>query len=172
MSYFVINKSSVKVPVYDIYPGGTVIGHLWPREAFGLTSYTYEFPGVRFRDGSGVVRDGVVDGLSAPDLWHEPCTDYPYGTAPIGGITYFTFMFRRQESIYRPDASYWGSVAAGRRVACQNETSGTTHPEWKLINYVESSSGGWVLVAGNYGFVNTGLEDGSTPTTISMYGTW
>jgi len=62
------------------------------------------------------------------------------------------------------------------RVACKTALSGDTMPHWKAINYVErSTDGAWIKVEGaglSYGFVNTGLEDGSMPNTISMYGTW
>jgi hypothetical protein len=40
---------------------------------------------------------------------------------------------------------------------------------------VENTSGKWVKVTGdgkNYGFVDTGLKSGSSPTSIAMYGKW
>ena len=104
------------------------------------------------------------------------CADFPYGTVTIDGTKYITFKFRRTENVYYGDGSYWGTVYTGARVACKTSMSGDSHPEWKAINYVEKkSTGEWVKVTGKgytYGFVNTGLEDGAMPSTISMYGSW
>ena len=53
--------------------------------------------------------------------------------------------------------------------------SGDSHPDWKGINYVESTSGAWVRVTGagsNYGFVDTGLGVASGYSSIPMYGRW
>lgn len=106
----------------------------------------------------------------------EKCSQHPYGTVTINGTKYITFKFRRTENVYKPNATLWGTVYTGARVACLNGDSGDTHPEWKKINYVEKkSTGEWVKVSGSgysYGFVNTGMEDGAMPTSISMYGSW
>ena len=61
--------------------------------------------------------------------------------------------------------------------ACKSAIMGESHPDWKSIYYVKSSkTGKWVpIVEGDdtvNGFVDVGLNQGSTPSTISMYGTW
>jgi len=190
-NWFCINKSGSSIPVWD-RPGfpsiehSVQIGTIYNNEAFG---YDWDWGGdgvfnhIVFRNGSGNVAGGfVIDNVVGnvnqplPSGWATDCTDYKYGTVTIGGTTYKTFKFRRSETIYTPSATSWGSVAANMRVACLSSTSGSSNPHWKLINYVErSSDGAWIQVSGaghTYGFVNTGLEDGSTPSTISMYGTW
>ena len=71
---------------------------------------------------------------------------------------------------------YTATVASGMEVACRTDAMGDSHPDWKLINYVKRSSDGqWVAVTGSgykHGFVDIGLNVGSTPGSISMYGTW
>ena len=60
-------------------------------------------------------------------------------------------------------------------VACLDACAGQTKQWTKQIHYVENTSGKWVKVTGdgkNYGFVDTGLKSGSSPTSIAMYGKW
>ena len=183
---FCVNKSGVSCPVYA-EPGWpdleklTRIGTIYNREAFGFDANwggDGVFNHIVFRNSSGRVVYGFLDPLVVsdhPDVL-TPCSDYPYGTITINGVKYITFKFRRKETVYRGDGTVWGAVAAGMRVACKTDLAGDSHPEWKAINYVErSTDGAWIKVQGaglSYGFVNTGLEDGSMPTTISMYGSW
>jgi len=107
---------------------------------------------------------------------------YPYGREYINGAWHITFKFRRTENVYTATGRYWGRVAAGMRVACLDTTefyrsgSGQKNPHWKVINYVERSTDrAWIKVTGdgvNYGIVDIGLDHGSSPSSISMYGTW
>jgi len=189
---FCINKSGSAIPVWDrpgfpSYEGSVQIGTIYNTEAFG---YNWDWGGdgifnnIAFRHISGSVSGGfIVHGdvggnlnPSLPSGWDTDCTTHPYDYVYIGGTKYWTFKFRRLETIYTPSATSWGGVASGMRVACLSAASGSSNPHWKLINYVErSSDGAWIQVSGpghTYGFVNTGLEDGSMPSTISMYGTW
>lgn len=178
---FCINKSGQTIPVYDTPEKNNRIGSIYNREAFGWDrdwGGDLIFNHIIFRNSAGNVVWGFIV-ANTPDFpagVNTDCTDYPYGTATINGINYVTFKFRRSETIYKGDGTTWGSVASGMRVACLSSLSGQSHPNWKSINYVERSSDHqWIPVTGggyNYGFVNTGLEDGSTPSTISMYGTW
>ena len=49
--------------------------------------------------------------------------------------------------------------------------TGDRHPEWKGINYVESTKGNWVQVTGDgssYGFVDIGLEVASGYGSIPL----
>lgn len=182
---FCINMSGKSIPVYDRagWPdleGSKKIGTIYNQEAFGLNwdwGGDGVFNNIVFRNSSGNLSGGfIIVGEDFPNAVFTPCTDYPYGTAVINGVSYKTFKFRRSETVYTAAGNKWGAVASGMRVACRTDLAGSSHPEWKGINYVERSSDGkWIQVTGDgyqYGFVNTGLEDGSTPSTISMYGTW
>lgn len=182
---FCINKSGGSCPVYNepgwAGSGRVKIGTIYNREAFGYDSDwggDGVFNHIVFRNSNGQVVGGFLEPEYVENHYDvlTDCTDYPYGTVTIGGTVYKTFKFRRQETVYKADGSVWGAVAANMRVACLSALSGGSNPHWKAINYVErSSDGAWIQVTGagyNYGFVNTGLEDGSTPTTISMYGSW
>ena len=174
---FCVNKSGVTIPVYSDRNGSTQIGTIANREAFG---YNANWGGdgainlIRFKSAAGPLRDGYI--LNPPNGAMTECTDYPYGTVVINGETFFTFIMRRTSTVYRTDGTSWGSVAANRRVACRTAMAGDSYPEWKGINYVESTSGAWVQVTsyGNdkYGFVDTGLEIASGASNIPMYGSW
>jgi len=184
-----INKSGVSIPIWDQpeFPwasNAVQIGTLYNTEAFGYNADwggDGVFNAIKFRNSSGNIATGWLNddysgGNPLPSGWAKDCTLYPYGTVTIGGTSYKTFKFRKSETVYSPSGDVWGSVASGMRVACLNATAGSSHPEWKLVNYVErSSDGAWIQVTGSgytHGFVNVGLEDGSMPSTISMYGTW
>lgn len=176
-NYFAVNKCGKKLPIYvDADRGAKVIGHLLSREACG---FDWDWGGdgvfchVRFLSTSGELKWGFV--IDPPAKGLAPCTDYPYGTVKIDGETYKTFKFRRESTIYDKSGDKIGTIASGLRVACKTALSGTSHPNWKAINYAERASGGWKKITGdgvNYGFVATGLSKGSGPDTISMYGTW
>lgn len=191
---FCVNKSGRSVPIWDRpgwprYEGSKRIGTIYNREAFGA-DYNWGGDGVYirivFRNSSGQVTYGWFVNedeygnriLSDNDFanFFKGCAYYPYGTVKINGTVYKTFKFRRSEPVYTANLNNWGAVASGMRVACFTSLSGSSFANLKAINYVERSyDGAWIQVTGdgyNYGFVNTGLEDGSSPTTISMYGTW
>ncbi|MGV8164658.1 MAG: hypothetical protein ACLKAK_07360 [Alkaliphilus sp.] len=172
---FCINKSGEQMSVREI-PSGNQIGTIFNREAFGLdlNSSHGSATCIIFRNSSGQVKPGyILD--PEPSNFYTPCSNHSHGAVTINGVQYITFKFRRKETVYRADRTTWGSVAANQRIACKDALSGDTNAHWKAINYVESTNGSWVKVDGagfDYGFVNTGLEDGSMPNTISMYGTW
>jgi hypothetical protein len=173
---FCVNKSGVSVPVYSNQNEGQRIGTIGNREAFG---YYRDWGGdgarcnIIFLNSSGSLSYGCL--LYPPDGTLTPCTSYPYGKAIINGMEYTTFIMRRARNVYKVDESLWGTVAANRKVACQTGMSGENHPDWKGINYVESTSGAWVRVTGagsNYGFVDAGLGVASGYSSIPMYGRW
>lgn len=176
-NYFAINKSGKKVPIHaDADRNSQVIGHLLLREACG---YDWDWGGdgvfchVRFLSASGGLAWGFV--IDPPTKALAPCTDYPYGTATIEGVSYKTFKLRKEVALYDKSGDRIGSVGSGLRVACKTALSGGAHPNWKAVNYVEKSSGGWKKITGdgvNYGFIATGLVSGSGPDNIAMYGTW
>ena len=171
---FSINKSGSP---YSLYNCDTreYMGELMNREAFVYwgsegSRFTFVFLGP-----SGVLTTTTVaiGGMLEESGLITSCLDYPYGTARIGGTTYKTFIMRSSQPIYRGDASYWGTVAAGRRVATNSNLVGETHRDWKYIDYVESTNGQWIAVDGsNGGFVDTGLASASGYPYISFYGSW
>lgn len=178
--YMVINMSGKNLAIYQGWPypdKGSQIGTIYNREAF-CYSDTEDGCEVYFRNSSGRLVRGYYYGYAdnAGQKALTPCIDYPTGTVRIGGTSYYTFTFRRSEEVYTAAGNRWGTVASGMRVACRTDATGESHPDWKLINYVERSTDGeWVKVTGDgyeHGFVDIGLNVGATPTTISMYGTW
>ena len=175
-NYFCINKSGIKIPVYSDTNKTTQIGSIYDREAYGYNANwggDGYFCNIAFRRADGKISGGFI--IDPPNGSMTDCTDYPYGTDKIGGITYNTFLMRNSRNVYKTDGTLWGSVAANRRVACLTAMSGDSNPHWKGINYVENSSGQWIPVTGNgsnYGFVDTGLEIASGYKSIPMYGSW
>lgn len=169
-----INKSNKTIPVYKTYwweDPGSQIGTIYKNEAFV------------FRNSSGVVTTGYLplcdengNSFDIPVSAFTDCTEYPYSTVQLGGKTYKTFKFRRKEEVYTSSGNLWGAVASGMEVACLTAEVGSTHPDWKCIYYVKSSKTGLWEPIGNEGkspgFVDIGLNQGSMPSTISMYGTW
>lgn len=182
MYYFCINKSGKTIPVYNntVWESTTKqIGVLYDREAFAFDPAEGGFA-FYFSDPSGKLTLGYhpltnKDG-SLPTFRVSDCWDYAYGEVPLGGVKYKTFKFRRNEEVYKPDGSRWGTVAAGMRVATLSNICGATHPDWMQIHYVERSTDHeWIPVKGanySHGFVDTGLNISSFPSSISMYGTW
>lgn len=179
--YMGINMSGKSFPVYKEWPrqnNPTKIGTIYAREAFafheGLEDGSAE---LWFRDSSGKLVQGFIYDWAGSEL--TECIDYPYTTDDDidgKGTLYYIFKFRRSEEVYTAAGNRWGTVASGMEVACQTAMMGDNHPDWKGINYVKRSSDGkWIKVTGDgydYGFVDVGLNQGSTPSTISMYGTW
>ena len=175
-NWFCINKSGKSVPVYSDPDKTKKIGTIYNREAFG---YFKNWGGddvvcyIVFLNSSGTLTNGFL--VNPPDNSRVPCTNYPYGTKTIYGTKYYTFKLRKSRTVYTVKGNKWGTVAAGRRVACLTALAGDTKAHWKGINYVENSSGGWDQVTGDgssYGFVDTGLGVSSGYDSIPFYGSW
>lgn len=190
-----VNKSNLTVPVWkDLWTWdnpSNQIGVIYPREVFAAYPTYGDGRGVPilFLNSQGQLTYGAIDNLAPyfddDEVYWAFFTgigDYPYGRVYINGKWYITFKFRRTENVYTAAKRYWGQVAAGMRVACLDTTeffksgSGQENPHWKAINYVErSTDGAWIKVSGDgydYGFVDIGLDHGSGPSKISMYGSW
>ena len=176
---FCVNKSGKSIPIYAGTSTGTAkIGNLMPREACG---YFRDWGGdgvickVRFLSTSGLrigyIIDPPVNGLM-------PCSEYAYGTKDLGGTRYLTLVCRRALNVYNPDGSpskQYSQVPAGCRVAFKTALSGSSHPEWKGVNYIEISKENWKRLnpsSGGYGFVDTGLDKASGYAKVPMYGSW
>lgn len=173
---FCINKSGKSIPVYSDINKTRVIGSIYDREAFGFNANwggDYYYFNIVFLNSNGSLASGFL--IDPPKNSVVSCTKYPYGSATINKVKYKTFKMRKLRNVYKADGTKWGAVAANCRVACSSDVSGTSHPDWKCIEYVESSKGGWVKVTGNgsnYGFVDTGLSVASGHNSIPMYGSW
>lgn len=174
---FCINKSGISVPVYSNPDrSSSQIGSILNREAFGYDRNwggdDYYFR-IIFLASNGSLSEGFL--IDPPLNALASCSDYPYGTATIGGKTYKTFIMRRTQPVYTAGGSRWGAVAANCRVAFLSDAAGDSHPDWKRIEQVESSKGGWVPIEADratYGFVDTGLSVASGYSKIPMYGSW
>ncbi len=179
-----VNKTGRSLPVYRCYGGDEQIGTIYNKEAFVyLPSVGGDgvFDTIYFMGSNGQLKYGQLHLTSDGDeLGAEPCIEYPYDHDYIDGKEYKTFKFRRKANVYNKDATYWGAVAGGCRVAFLDDDydNGDTHLDWKLIRYVERTDGQCIpIVEGvstrsNYGYVDTGLSRGSNPNVISMYGSW
>lgn len=168
-----VNKSGNKFPVYDDVYFSKKIGTIYNGEVYVAEGSEGHIQTITFRNSSGRIDGGYIDLGDVDSSGMDTIINYPYKYERIDGVEYPVFKFRRSEKIYRTDGSYWGSVAAGQYVATFSDTAGSSHPHWMVIDYVRSTSGSWVRVDENnnrYGFVNIGLEDGSTNSNMSMYG--
>ena len=185
---FCINKSGLQVPIYSEPEAITQVGTLYNREAFG---YNRNWGGddvhcnIRFRTSSGYVTGGFL--VNPPSGAMTECTDYVYSNVVIyekklvGNyfamvpVTYLAFYIRSSRVVYDVNGTPRANVPSGKLVACRTALAGDNHPEWKAINYYQNSAGSWQQVnfAGHtYGFVDTGLADGSGYNSIPMYGSW
>lgn len=175
---FMINDTNQTYNIYDEDHGGQLVGRLYPREAYVTYGTEGPFVGIVFRNSSGQLVGANVndDDHPLPGYPNSTCLQYPYGTVTINGVTYKTFKIRATKTVYKGDGTVWGSVAANRLVATNSSKVGSNHNDWKLINYVQSTSGQWVKVQGagyNHGFVDTGLAtNGSGYNSIKFYGSW
>ncbi len=171
---FCINTSGKTYPIYDVDKDGKKVGELYNRESFIEYGAEGSQVCIKFLGPDGVFKSAIID------TWQHPfnyswCTDKPYGTAVISGKKYYTFKMRKSKSVYKADASKWGTVAAGCLVATTNADVGSSHNDWKEINYVQHTSGEWVKVNGagyEHGYVDTGIASASGYTTIPFYGSW
>lgn len=77
----------------------------------------------------------------APDGFFTSCLDYSYSTEVINGVSYRIFKMRQTKNVYTADSNYLVAVAAGMYVATNSDKVEQTHSNWKLINYVKSTSG-------------------------------
>ena len=177
-NYLCINKSGLKIPVYSDTKKTKQIGTIYEREAFGFDCNwggDYYYCNIVFRNSAGKLSGGFI--IDPPANALAECSDYPYGTVKIVNETFITFLMRKSRPVYTAGATptRWGAVGANCRVACRSSMTGDRHPEWKGINYVESTKGNWVQVTGDgssYGFVDIGLEIASGYGSIPMYGSW
>lgn len=170
-----INKSGKKITIIDS-SNGLKVGDIANREAYIHHGSEGNMHSIEFLGPNGRLVGATINSysLSIPDSFFASCTAYHSNYYTIEGKNYHIFDMRRKENVYMADGTKWGTVAAGARVACSDDTCGQTHGDWKQVEYI-SSGNNWIKVSGHgsdYGFVDTGLSKGSAPTTISMYGSW
>ena len=174
-----INKTGNVVPLYQ-YGNQNKLGQLNNREAFIVAGGEGDYCEINFLNSSGKMQmaNCTTNGQWLPVLDYDnnvakaTCMDYPYGTVNIDGNTYKTFIMRKTKNIYTPSGAFWKTVSAGHLVATDTPAVGDSHPDWKLIKYYQDASGKWVRVNGNYGFVDTGIENASGYSSIAFYGSW
>lgn len=165
-----INNSDSSILVYGY---NDIVGELYPREAFCWTGGEGSVNGINFLDPNGNYIDGTIYTESFCDI-----TDYPYGEVKFDTYNYalYTFIMQRTMNIYNANGDYWGRVAAGCLVACETAMAGDNMTYLKGINWVQNTSGEWIQVITDdnrqYGYVDTGLRSGSSPSSIALYGCW
>ena len=172
--WFCINTSGKSYPIYDSFNNNARVGTLYNRESFIYYGGEGDYMSIVFLGPDGNLKTAVIDTYRYP-LEYSWCTDKSFGTATINGKKYYTFKMRSSKPVYKADASRWGTVAAGCLVATTNDDVGSTHNDWKEINYVQNTSGQWVQVTGagyTHGFVDTGLSSASGYNSIAFYGSW
>ncbi len=182
---FCINKSGRTVTVYSDTNKTRVVGEIYNREAYGYNRIwggDGYFCSILFLGPNGTLTTGFV--IDPPSDFLTPCSEYPAGTCVHNGTTYLYFTMKKTRNVYDRDGNYWGRVAAGCRVLTKNSSSGTSNPHYKEITYVQHTSGNYVpftyektvngqtVTVQGVGFVDTGLSSGSSPSSISMYGSW
>lgn len=177
---FMINMSGVSVPVYSASDWNTVVGYLYPREAFSRYGYEGDFTSITFLGPSGSILSGMLRNASESVL--TPCTVHPYGTEIIGDFRYYTFYMRTTQKLFDIYGNQIGTVQAGKKVACRSADAGLQYQWLKSVEKYQNSSGVWTTLDGThdpkkpederYGFVDTGLRSGSGYSKIAMYGSW
>jgi hypothetical protein len=186
-NWALVNKYSSSLNVYSEIYSGTQIGTIYVNELYiavpesPLNGYPYPQPfygvatKIYFRNSSGQETYGYLhhpEGGQYPwKAQQGPYTMYPAGTVNLYGTTYYYYNVRRTEEIRKPDGTYSKSVQSGNKVATLSNQCGSTYIDYMYCNYIYNGSN-WVPAndSGNYGYVNLGLEDGSEPNTISIYG--
>lgn len=187
-----INKSGKTYPIKGRKNGIRVqLGTIMQNEIFGsVDPNTYDLtpgdagPGCVFRNASGQrVQDStayISIGNVIPDGLFTSISSYPYSKVIINGTTYRTLKARRNTTIYRPEGSVWGTVAANCLIALAKYSydtsfSGDTNMDYIAVAYVQSTSGNWVQATGdgrNYCFAPIGLNYGSGASSINFIGTF
>lgn len=181
MSWLVINKGG-NYPIYDGYQNYKKVGTLYNREAF-IAIGGEEFENIMFLSSDGKLRTAGVDTYRYPfpTDGYNYCTDYPYSIENINGVNYYIFKMRRTMNVYKSDSNYWGKVAAGMYIATHSSTTGESHKDWLIADYIKDTNGSWVRIdekttsnpnGKNYGFVDTGLSIASGYSSIPLYGSW
>lgn len=172
----VINASGIAYPVYDLQTNERK-GTINNREAFISIGGEGDFESIKFLSPSGTLLTVAINDYRnpPPEGWGIECEKYPYGEDYIDGDHYDTYIMQRTEAVYYGNGVRWGTVAKGMCVATNNSDTGHDHVDWKEIDYVERTDHQWIRVSGNgyeHGFVDTGLSQGSNPSSIAFYGSW
>lgn len=176
MNMFMINKSGQTYVVRDSN-NNEIVGRIYDREAFLFPDGGDRYQRLIFLNSSGTLTDVWIDDAinPLPRGFMTSCTDYPYSIENIEGNNYYIYKMRKTMNVYTAAGNYWGRVAAGMFVATTNDRIGENHKDWKMINYVKSTSGQWVKVSGDgveHGFVDTGISQASGYSSIAFYGSW
>lgn len=166
-----VNLSGGNCPVYN--SANVKIGDIEPREFFTWIGNEGSLNAVYFMTPSGAMTIGYIHSVSQAVFTHIHTRSY--GSEGIDGVNHVTFYMRNTMNLYNFNGIIVGSVAAGKRVACKTSMSGSSMHYLKSINYAEKRTGGWDKMedaTGTYGFVDTGMRNGASAGSISLYGNW
>lgn len=177
---FCINKSGKVYTIRDYDNNYQIVGQINNREAFIRVGGEGALVALAFLHPDGKFKTTIVNTALYPtpndNTFFSFCEKYPYKKDIMpDGKQYNTFLMRKTKNVYKADGSFWGTVASGKRVASNNSNVGSTHIDWKEINYVERTDGTWVKVNGagvECGYVDTGISTASGYSTIPFYGSW
>lgn len=181
-----INKSGRALLVVREYmtaaTGDNLIGTIYHNECFTWDT-TYVIP---FSDGSvyrGIYFKGT-DGMKYGwllDSGANECVsflNYSFGNV-VGpdGDTYKSFKVRTATSRYDESGTYKGTTVVGGRILTNDTEPGQSMSYCMRAMYYETGAGTGVFrpisgTNGEYGFVDTGIRNGSDAARIGIYGNW
>lgn len=183
MKMYAINKSGVARTVYSGITSPLVqIGSIYHNECFGVidTRIIQGSPGnyhefIHFKSTDGV-KTGMITNGGGGEV--TPFLNYSFGDV-VGpdGNTYKSFKTRRALGRFNASGGYTGSVPSGVRILTNDTTPGESMPHCMRAMYYETGVGTGVFnlvsgIAGEYGFVDTGIAVYSDAARIGIYGNW
>lgn len=182
MGMYCGNISFKSYPVYSDTTLTKTIGQILRHDCFAMLGtwngshayYPNRIDEVYFRNAvSGVAQKGFIVYDNDADM-EIPYLDMSFGNVTFDGTKYKTFKTRRKLPYYDSSANYKGTCEIGARVATNDTEPGQTYPYLMRAMFIETgeNTNVWKAVSGTayeYGFIDTGIENGGTKTTIGVY---
>lgn len=171
--------------------GGTQIGTLYPNEFYTTVPRDNDnnatYYKIYFRNKNGVKTLGYIE--TEPGGWstgYEPWAQYQYeyayynsngsslvtsATTTINNVTYRVFTVKKAVTARYPNGNEFGTLAAGTKLATYSSTVGQTYNGYMVFHkYKPVGASNWLsLTSSGYGFVNLGLEIGSSPAGRAIW---
>lgn len=192
---FVVNRSGFQIPVWEDHMfvpptcnGTTVLRCTYDKSRRAGTLLVNEFSiraglsgarceacfmsswMIRFLSLNGF-RTGWMHSDDARAGWDTSILAVPFERQPINGVSWPVYRIQnRAEGLHRQNGSWIEDLAIGTEIATDSATTGQTLVDHWLIRWVKRN-GVWTPAdqTGNtFGFVDTGLQLGSGPNTISI----
>lgn len=170
-----VNRSGKQIPIYADTACSNKIGTLYPNELFvwvnewnGSASTGYYLQWIRFKNSAGVPTGGWIPLSQSESGMDANICKFPQFTQVKNGTTYYAFKMRRDEELFDTSGNQIGIIETGRTIWCKSSTSGSKYPERLAVHYKDKSTNVGVMyevVPGSYGFVDIGLDKGSTFTS-------